>query len=52
LNNVRFLAYARKRCHYPAIDLPVRIPDFSGRLDDSVNFSALLARAGDQVILV
>ena len=48
----RFLAYARKRCRYPAIDLPVRIPDFSGRLDECVDFSALLARAGNQVILV
>ena len=48
----RFLAYARKRCRYPAINLPVCIPDFSGRLDESVDFSALLARAGHPVILV
>lgn len=48
----RFWVCARKRCRYPKTDLPICIPDFSDRLDESIDFPALLSRAGNQVVLI
>jgi hypothetical protein len=41
----RFHLEARKRCRYPAAAMPVVIKDFSDRMDESVDFTALLERA-------
>ncbi len=41
----RFWAYMRKRARFPAIDPPICIRDFSSRLDESVDFAALLKKA-------
>ena len=45
LHLLRFWNGMRKRCRYPVPDTPILIRDFSDRLDASVDFRKLLARA-------
>ena len=51
----RFWNGIRKRCRFPALVLPVMVRDFSDRLDESVDYDALLERAttiSDQVLVI